>query len=89
MNQSGERPAAAERARWLAELATAVDEAKRVARAWNASQGSCAEAIVLLGRLDVVKIEVEHLRGAGWSARAARVDPPWTSLFPAPHRPQY
>ena len=88
MNHSGERPAAVERARWLAELAATVEEAQRVARAWSATRGRCAEAERLVGRLDAVGIEVEELRGAGRSARARQIDPRWTSLFPTnrPHR---
>jgi hypothetical protein len=83
----GERPAAAKRARWLAELAAAVDEAQRVAYALSLSRGSCAEAEILFGRLDAVRIEVQDLRGAGRSARPARINPRWTSLFPGARGP--
>ena len=82
MDHWGERPAAAKRARWLAELAAAVDEAQRVAHALSTSCGSCAEADLLFGRLDAVRIEVQDLRGAGRGARPTQIDPRWTSLFP-------
>ena len=82
MDHLGERPAAAKRARWLAELAAAVDEAQRVARTLSGSRGNCAEAEILSGRLDELRIEVEVLRGAGRTARPAQNDPRWTSLFP-------
>jgi hypothetical protein len=71
-----------ERARWLAELAATVEEARRVARAWSASRGRCAEAERIVGRLEAVRVEVEELRGASRSARARQIDPRWTSLFP-------
>ena len=82
MNHLGERPAAAKRARWLAELAAAVDAAQRVAQALSVSRDRCAEAEILFGRLDELRIEVAVMRGAGGTARPAQFDPRWTSLFP-------
>jgi len=89
VNQLGERPGAAERARWLAELAAAVDEAQRIARTLSVSRGGCAEAEDLYGRLDAVRIEIEDLRRGGWGARATQIDPRWTSLFPWTRRPKF
>lgn len=89
MNQSGERPAAAERGRWLAELAEAVTEAQRLARSLSIVQGNHAEAEDLYGRLELVRIEVEDLRRGGRGARLARNDPFWASLFPWNGRPSF
>lgn len=82
MNRLGERPAAGERGRWLAELAQAVDQAQRLARTLSVAQGTCAEAEDLYGRLEAIRIEVEDLRRGGWGARPTRIDPLWTNLFP-------
>ena len=82
MNRSGERPAAAERGRWLAELAHTIEQAQHLARKLSVSKGSCAEAEDLYGRLEAIRIEVEDLRRGGWGARPTRIDPLWTSLLP-------
>ena len=81
MNRSSERTAAAERGQWLADLAQAVDQARRLARTLIVLKGSCAESQDLYGRLEVVRIEVEDLRRGGWAARPMKIDPLWTSLF--------
>ncbi len=82
MRESRER-AAAERSRWLAELAEAVAEAQGLARTIGVPEGSCASANALYGRLEAVRVEVEALRrGGGRGNRPAELDPLWTSLFP-------
>ena len=82
MNRLGGRPAAAERGRWLAEPAQAIDQAQRLARTLSIAQGDCAEAEHLYGRLESIRIEVDDLRRGGWGARPTRIDPLWTNLFP-------
>jgi hypothetical protein len=89
VNRSGERPAAAERGRWLAELAEAVTEAQRLARSLSVVNGNHAEAEDLYGRLELVRIEVDDLRRGGRGARPARNDPFWASLFPSNSRPKF
>lgn len=89
MNRFGERPAAAERGRWLAELAEAVTEAQRLARSLSIAKGNHAEAEDLYGRLELVRIEVEDLRRAGRGARRASIDPFWANLFPGNGRPKF
>ena len=81
MRESRER-AAAERSRWLAELAEAIAEAQRLARTIGVPEGSCAPANALYERLEAVRIEVEALRRGGWGNQPAEIDPLWTSLFP-------
>lgn len=89
VNRLGNRPASAERGRWLAELAQAIIEAQGVARMLSVARGNCPEAEVLYGRLELVRIEVEYLRRGGWGARPAKFDPRWTSLFPWSGRPKF
>ena len=88
MNQLGERPAAAERGRRLAELALSIDQAQQQARNLSVSRGNCAEAEDLYGRLEVIRIEVEGLRRGGWGARPKKIEPRWTNLFPWTGRPK-
>ena len=87
MEKLGERPAAVERARWLAELAHAVAEAQRVALSLGVSRGKCAESELLYVRLELVRIEVETLRRGGWTAEPTDFDPLWIRLFPWQDRP--
>ena len=75
MDRLGDRPAAAERGRWLAELAQAIGEAQLVARSLSVSNGSCPESELLHGQLELVRIEVEDLRRGGWGARPTEIDP--------------
>jgi hypothetical protein len=82
VNRLGDRPATAERARWLAELAQAIGEAQRVARSLSASRGHCPESALLHAQLELVRIEVEELRRGGWGARPIRIDPHRTNLVP-------
>ena len=88
MNQSDNRPAAAERARWLAELATAVDTAQRLARSLGAARGNSAELDAIHARLEAIQGEVEQLRGGGRTARPTQLDPDWTSIFTGLDRPR-
>ncbi len=89
MNRSGERTAAAERSRWLAELAQAIDEAQRLARNLGDSERKCAHAKELYGRLESVRIEVEALRRGTWVTRSTEIDPLRTNLFPWNRRQKY
>lgn len=64
----GQSAAAFKRARWLAELAGAIDTAEGAAKRLVAEDRHAAEARDLLQQLDVVKREVEDLRLGGWRA---------------------
>lgn len=55
--------AAAVRSRWMAELASAIDEAQRVAWQLGAQSGASQEARELYGRLEAARVELEELRG--------------------------
>ena len=75
------RISAAERARWLAELAAAVDEAQVVLWQFGELEGVNAEAKHLYGRLESARAEIESLRGAHELDREA-LDPEWMKLLP-------
>jgi hypothetical protein len=64
--------AATERARWLFELAHAIDEAQWVASELGAGTGHNPEALELYGRLEAARAEVEALRGR----LTGRTEPP-------------
>ena len=89
MTRLGEQPAAAQRSRWLAELAQSISEAQRVVGTLSFSRGNRAEAESLYGRLELIRIEVEDLRRGGWGARPTMIDPIWSSLFPWDGRPKF
>ena len=86
MTKSGEWTAAAERSRWLAELAEAVAQAQRLARALGAPEGKCAPAKEVYRRLESVRIEVEALRRGGWGTSPTKIDPNWMNLMPKSER---
>ncbi len=73
MSESNKAHAAAERARWLLELARAIDEAQQVAWQLGAGSGRNAEAVELYARLEAARSEVEALSGRLVSGR---LEPP-------------
>ena len=81
-DRSGNQAAAAERARWLAELAQAIDRAQRLARTLARSERDAAEANELKGRLEAIRIEVEELRRGHRLILRREIDPKWTGLLP-------
>lgn len=74
------RRGAEDRARWLAELAQAIDEAQKVAWRVGVTEGRSSEALELYVQLEAARLELEALRGAP-SAHAAR---PWPVPLAAP-----
>ena len=87
MNRRGDRGGGAERARWLAELAQAVDQAQRHAWSLEVSQASVAEVDGLYRRLEAARIDIEALRRGTWPTRQSDPDPLWTSLLDWSGRP--
>jgi hypothetical protein len=79
VDRSGDRAAAADRARWLAELAEAVDHAQR----WSlsASAAGIPEVKHLYRRLDALRVEIEDLRRGRRGVPPNEIDPLWTNLF--------
>ncbi len=74
--------AAAEQARWLAELAQAIDRSQRLARTLAAAEPDSIEALELHGRLDAIGREVEALRRGSREILRRKIDPMWIGLLP-------
>ena len=88
VKRSGDQETAAERARWLAELAEAIDGAKRLGRTLAASESADPEAREIFGRLEAVGLEVEALRRGSRNNLRRGINPKWTSLVPWNRRRQ-
>ena len=73
--------ATATRARWLAELAVAIEQAQRLTWRLGVSEGENAEAMRLYARLDILLAEVESLRRGGWTGEHRELDPFWMQLL--------
>lgn len=76
-----------ERARWLGELAQAIDEAQRVAWNLGLSGNHGGAALDLYGRLEAAREEVEYLRGGGWRAQRYQFKSKWMQFTPAAAQP--
>jgi hypothetical protein len=68
------------RARWLAELSAALDEARRLTKALGADEGRI-EAVELYARIEAVRLEIHAMRLARMSF-GANFDPEWTKDIP-------
>ena len=67
----------AERACRLAELAQAIDDARRAAWQLCVGEWHSSEAKQLCAELDVARAEVESLRRGGWGRREVDLPPLW------------
>ena len=67
---------ALERARWLAELSAALNEARRLARELGGAEARM-EAVELCARIEAVRREVESLRFRQISQADAQLGPEW------------
>ena len=69
-----------QRARWLAELADALEQAQKIA--WQLGQGGQKrdEAMALYGRLEAARQEIQSLRIARYGGVHTEVGPYWTHL---------
>ena len=76
----GER-AAARRAKWLAELAEALDEARRLMKQLGAAEGQL-ESVELYARIEAIRLEVEAIRLGRRYASRDELDPKWTGMIP-------
>jgi hypothetical protein len=66
---------AANRARWLAELASAIESAQLLAWQLGTAERPSAEARALYGRLEAARVEVETMRGI--SVHTPLAEPAW------------
>ena len=72
---NGKDSAASTRARWLAELADAIESAQRLAWQLGTAERPSAEARELYGQLEAARIEVETMRGI--SVHTPIAEPAW------------
>ena len=72
---------AARRARWLAELADALEEARRLIKQLGAAEGQI-DAVELYARIEAVRLEVQAMRLRRSSASADKIGREWTKDFP-------
>jgi hypothetical protein len=66
-----------ERARWLAELGSAVAQAQKIAWRLGVAEGDSEEARILYARLEAVRIELDALRSSGWLDVRREIDAAW------------
>ena len=78
MDRVANGDAAARRARWLAELGDALDEARQVAKQLGAAEGR-VEMVELYARIEAVRLEVQAMRLRRPRPRAD-IDPEWMDL---------
>ena len=72
---------AATRARWLAELAGALDEARDLVRQLGIEEARI-DAIDVAARIEAVRNEVQTMRLLSASARDQQFDPEWIKNVP-------
>jgi hypothetical protein len=72
---------AAERARWLAELADALDEARDLVRQLGIEEGRI-DAIDVAARIEAVRNEVQTMRLMSSSSGRRDFDPEWIKNIP-------
>lgn len=80
----GEEPAA-QRARWLAELSEALDEARRLIKRLGAAEGQL-ESVELYARIEAVRLEIEAIRLGRRYASREEADPKWITFLAAQSR---
>ena len=71
---------AVDRARWLAELADALEQAQRLTWRIGWSGGGNSEAMELYGRLEAARMEAQSLRLGGFERSSQQFDPKWRDL---------
>ena len=72
---------AVRRARWLAELAAALDDARRLTKELGADEGR-VEAVELYARIEAVRLEIQAMRLTRLSGGGEGFDPEWTKDIP-------
>lgn len=82
MDHDSHEPTATERARWLAELAVAIEQAQVVAWRIGVIEGDEPEALELYARLEAAREEVDALRRGSWTGVSQDMDPAWLRLLP-------
>jgi hypothetical protein len=70
----------AERARWLAELALALEQAEQAAKGLGITAPASEELRQLRDRIELVREEVEDLRRGNWRAPVQELGSKWIRL---------
>jgi hypothetical protein len=73
---------AAERARWLAELAQVLEKAQDLVTRLAVAGRRKSEALDVCARLEAVRAEVQSLRRSRTSESVANIDPNWSKQLP-------
>ena len=73
---------AAERARWLAELSEALEQAERLIWSMSDRPGTTPELKELYGRVDAARAEIQSLRFKRSAGPRPNVQPFWTEFAP-------
>lgn len=81
MHRSSSKNMAADRTRWLDELAAAIDDAQRVAWHIGIVEGGGGEAMELYGRLEIARAELEAIRKSGWASMRQEFPPEWMDFL--------
>jgi hypothetical protein len=71
-----------ERARWLRELAEALEQAQKLAWRMGLLDGNSVEAMELYGRLEAARLEAQSLRLGQFGAAQREYGPNWMDLTP-------
>jgi hypothetical protein len=74
--------AATERARWLADLAAAIEQAQKLAWRLGVTEGNDPDALELYARLELARDEVDALRRGRWAGEQGALDPIWMKFLP-------
>ena len=76
---------AAERARWLGEVAEALEGARVLVKQLGAAEGRI-EAIELYARIEAIRVEIEAIRRGRGAAASRHPNPKWSNTLPWQHR---
>jgi hypothetical protein len=71
---------AADRARWLAEVADALEQAHRLLFELHLENDAASDALDLYVRIEGARLQVQALRSSRSITPRARPDPNWTNL---------
>lgn len=82
MDRDSHEATATDRARWLAELAIAIEQAQKLAWRLGVSEGQDPDAKSLYAQLESVRGEVDSFRRGQWAGDHQELDPLWTKLLP-------
>lgn len=81
MNRVPSEVSAALRARWLAELAEALEQARALVKQLGAAEGRI-EAIELYARIEAIRFEVQAMRLGAHRAATEPAGPEWSKNLP-------